>query len=179
MPARLLPTRATARSTNCCHVEAPPSATGLSAAEVTTGLSRPAIPLSTEQPTCILKGEILMSHIVTIQTQIRDPAAIVLACDRLQLPAPFYGPAALFSETATGWQVQLPDWHYPVVCDVEQSQLHFDNYGGRWGTQLHLDQFLQMYAVEKAKMEARKQGYSAIEQPLADGSIKVTIEVGA
>lgn len=120
-----------------------------------------------------------MSHIVTVQTQVRDPAAINLACDRLRLPAPVYGQATLFTTTATGWQVQLPDWRYPVVCDVEQSQIHFDNYEGRWGAQQHLDQFLQIYAVEKAKLEARLRGHSTWEQQLADGSIKVTIQTGA
>lgn len=120
-----------------------------------------------------------MSHIVTIQTQVRDPAAIDLACGRLQLPPPVFGTVMLFSETATGWQVQLPEWHYPVVCDVEQSRLHFDNFGGRWGNQSHLDRFLQAYAVEMAKLQARKQGFSAVEQPLSDGSIKVTVHTGA
>ena len=50
-----------------------------------------------------------MSHIVTIKTQVRDSAAIELACHRLQLPVPIFGTAMLFSVTATGWQVQLPD----------------------------------------------------------------------
>jgi hypothetical protein len=120
-----------------------------------------------------------MSHIVTIQTQVRDPAAIACACQRLQLPTPEFGPVNLFSTEATGWSVRLPDWNYPVVCDVELGQVYYDNFGGRWGEQRHLDLFLQIYAVEKTKLEARKQGYSAIEQSLADGSIKVTIEVGA
>ncbi len=120
-----------------------------------------------------------MSHIVTIQTQVRDPAAIYTACQRLSLPEPEFGTVALFTTNATGWAVQLPAWTYPVVCDVEQGQLCYDNYAGRWGDQRYLDQFLQAYAVERAKLEARKQGYSAIEQSLADGSIKVTIRVGA
>ena len=120
-----------------------------------------------------------MSHIVTIQTQVRDPAAIDLACTRLKLLPAVFGTAMLFSETATGWQVQLPEWHYPVVCDVAQSRLHYDNFEGRWGNQVHLDQFLQAYAVEMAKLEARKQGFSALEQPLSDGSIKVTVHTGA
>jgi len=120
-----------------------------------------------------------MSHIVTIQTEVRDPAAILSACQRLQLPEPEHATIVLFSSTATGWAVRLPEWSYPVVCDVEQGQLIYDNYGGRWGAQHHLDLFLQIYAVEKAKLEARKQGFSAIEQPLADGSIKVTVQVGA
>lgn len=120
-----------------------------------------------------------MSHIVTIQTEVRDPEAISHACQRLRLPRPEFATVTLFTHTATGWAVQLPTWTYPVVCDAERGQLHYDNYGGRWGAQQHLDQFLQAYAVERAKLEARKHGYSAIEQPLADGSIKVTINVGA
>ena len=120
-----------------------------------------------------------MSHIVTIQTQVRDPQSISDACRRLHLPAPEFATVPLFSTTATGWAVQLPQWTYPVVCDVERGQLQYDNYGGRWGGQQHLDQFVHAYAVEKAKLEARKRGYSAIEQPLADGSIKVTIQLGA
>lgn len=57
--------------------------------------------------------------------------------------------------------------------------MHFDNYGGRWGEQRNMDQFLQTYAVERAKLEARKQGHTTIEQLLTDGSIKVTIHLGA
>ncbi len=35
-----------------------------------------------------------MSHIVTIQTQVRDPAAIDLACTRLKLPPAEFGTMA-------------------------------------------------------------------------------------
>ena len=45
-------------------------------------------------------------------------------------------------------------------------------------TARELDRFLQMYAVEKAKLEARRQGHSVTEQSLADGSVKLTINVG-
>jgi hypothetical protein len=54
----------------------------------------------------------------------------------------------------------------------------YDNYEGRWGDQQHLDSFLQNYAVEKARIEARKQGHTMTEQKLADGSVKLTINVG-
>ena len=33
-------------------------------------------------------------------------------------------------------------------------------------------------AVEKTRLEARKQGYDVLEQSLADGSIKLTVQVG-
>jgi hypothetical protein len=34
-----------------------------------------------------------------------------------------------------------------------------------------------MYAVEKCRIEARKAGRSVTEQTLADGSVKLTIQV--
>ena len=34
---------------------------------------------------------------------------------------------------------------------------------------------VQSDAFEKTRLEARKQGYSVLEQPLTDGSIKLTI----
>jgi hypothetical protein len=56
--------------------------------------------------------------------------------------------------------------------------LKFDNYNGRWGEQKHLDSFLQSYAVEKSKIEARRKGHSVTESQLVDGSVKLTINVG-
>jgi hypothetical protein len=119
-----------------------------------------------------------LSHIVTIQTQIRSPAAIALACERLQLPPPRQGTFQLFSGQATGWCVDLPSWRYPVVCQTDSGVLRYDNFEGRWGDPNLLNRFLQRYAVEAAKLAARHMGQTAIEQPLPDGSIKLTIQVG-
>jgi len=119
-----------------------------------------------------------MSHIVTIQTQVRDPVAIAAACQRQGLPQPVQGRFRLFSGEVAGLGVELPGWRYPVVCQTETGEVKFDNFEGRWGEQRHLDAFLQGYAVEKAKLEARRRGHSVIEQPLADGSIKLTVQVG-
>ena len=119
-----------------------------------------------------------MSHIVTIETEIRDASAICGACSRLGLPEPVFGEAKLFSGSKTGWAVQLPDWRYAVVCDVNTGKIDFDNYGGHWGDQQQLDRFMQGYAVEKAKIEARKKGHSVTEQRLEDGSIKVVVQIG-
>ncbi|WP_296454333.1 hypothetical protein [Rubinisphaera sp.] len=44
--------------------------------------------------------------------------------------------------------------------------------------QVHLDRYLQSYAVEKARLEARKKGHTITEQSLEDGSIKLTVNVG-
>jgi hypothetical protein len=120
-----------------------------------------------------------LSHIVTIQTKVHDPAAVGAACQRLGLTAPVQGTAKLFSGKATGLLVQLPGWQYPAVIDTLTGAVRYDNYGGAWGEQHHLSRFLQLYAVEKATLEARKKGYTVTEQALQDGSIKVQlIEAG-
>ena len=118
-----------------------------------------------------------ISHIVQIKTQIRDAEAARAACRRLGISEPVQKTVKMFDGSVTGLAVDLPGWRYPVVCDTASGQIQFDNYNGRWGEQRELDRFLQAYAVEKAKIEARRKGYGVVEQPLSDGSIKVTIQV--
>jgi len=119
-----------------------------------------------------------LSHVVEIRTEMRDEQAVRAACTRLQLTAPEHRTVRLFNATATGLCVQLPGWSYPVVANLQTGQVQYDNYGGHWGEQKHLNSFLQGYAVEKAKIEARKKGHSVTETALQDGSIKVTVRVG-
>jgi len=119
-----------------------------------------------------------MSHIVIIKTQIRDPIALVAACRRLGLAEPVRGTAKLYSGQATGLIVQLPGWRYPVAIDTTAGVVHYDNFNGAWGSSAELDRLLQAYAVEKARLEARKAGHTLTEQGLPDGSIKLTIQVG-
>jgi hypothetical protein len=119
-----------------------------------------------------------LSHTVQILTEVRDPSAVAAACRKLGLPEPVYGTAQLFGGEGTGLLVKLPDWLYPVVCDTASGTLAYDNYGGSWGRQEHLDAFLQRYALEKASLEARKRGHSVVEQALADGSVRLSIRVG-
>ena len=120
----------------------------------------------------------IISHTVTIKTEIRDGAAVRAACDRLRLPAPVQGKHTIYETEVEGLAVRLPEWRYPAVADLVTGQVQFDNYRGRWGDQKHLDSFLQAYAVEKCRIEARRKGHLVTEQPLADGSIKLTVQVG-
>ena len=119
-----------------------------------------------------------MSHIVTIRTEVREAAAVDAACRRLGLPQPVHETVPLFSGERTGYVFRLPDWRYPVVCDLAQGTLAYDDYEGRWGERRHLDRFLQAYAIERATLEARKHGYGVFEQPLEDGSVRLTIQLG-
>jgi len=118
-----------------------------------------------------------MSHIVTIAIEIRDAAAVRAACHRLKLPEPVQGKHRLFSGEVFGLAVELPDWRYPVVCNLSTGQAQYDNYSGRWGDQAHLDAFLQGYAVEKCRIEARKKGHTVTEHSMPDGSIKLVVGV--
>ncbi len=119
-----------------------------------------------------------MSHIVQIKTEVRDFSAVQQACQRLKLAPPVQGRFKLFAAEESGCGVQLRDWRYPVVCQLETGELKYDNFNGRWGDPGRLDEFLQGYAVEKTRLEARRQGYRTVEQPLPDGSVKLTINVG-
>jgi hypothetical protein len=119
-----------------------------------------------------------LSHIVTVKTELRDKASVAAACRRLGLPEPAHGTAQLYSGQASGLLVHLPDWLYPLVIDTDSGTVRYDNYGGCWGDEQHLHRFLQAYAVERARGEARQKNFSTTEQSLADGSILVEIEVG-
>src|SRR5436189_4074761 len=76
----------------------------------------------------LFSGGNYVSHIVRIDTQIRDPLAVAAACQRLNLPPPVHGTFKLFSDTATGLAVQLPGWRYPVVCNLAHGEVKFDNF---------------------------------------------------
>jgi hypothetical protein len=119
-----------------------------------------------------------MSHIVNIKTRLTDAAALAAACRRLGLSEPVQGTATLYSASASGLIVKLPGWEYPAVVDTDTGTVAFDNFAGAWGEQKELDKLLQACACEKARIEARRAGHTVVEQPLADGSIKLTIQVG-
>ena len=116
-----------------------------------------------------------MSHLVTLQTQIRDTVALAAACRRLSLAEPRQETVPLFSGQVTGLAVRLPNWHYPVVVDVAAGALHYDNFDGHWGAPKELDLLLQAYAVEKTKLEARRKGFTVHETALPNGSVKLHV----
>jgi len=118
-----------------------------------------------------------MSHIVSVRTEIRDQQAAESACSRLKWPQPVLGKHRLFSTTVEGLGVQAPRWQYPIVCNLQTGELSYDNFEGRWGDPAELDRFKQSYAVEKTKLEARKQGRYVSELTLSDGTIQLTVEV--
>jgi hypothetical protein len=125
-----------------------------------------------------LSQEISVSHTVTIKTKITDLVAIQAACQRLKLTQPTKGEVRLFDRVAQGIGVHLDGWRFPI-CVESDGNLLYDNFGGFWGTPERLDQFQQMYAVCKATIEVRKQGYQCSESVLADGSVRLNVMVEA
>lgn len=119
-----------------------------------------------------------MSHIVKIKTEVRDAAAVTAACRRRQLADPVFGKHRLYRGEVEGLAVRLRGWTYPAVAQLETGEVQYDNFNGRWGNQRELDSFLQSYAIEKARLEAHRRGHTITEQALADGSIKLTVQIG-
>jgi hypothetical protein len=120
------------------------------------------------------RKETKLSHIVSLSTKIRDSVAVTAACQKLGLPQPIQGTAKLFSGEASGLLVQFPGWQYPAVIDTNTGTIQYDNFNGLWGEQPQLDKFLQSYAVEKTKLEARKKGMQISEQTLQDAASNFT-----
>ncbi len=66
--------------------------------------------------------------------------------------------SSVVQRNGVGLGVQLRDWRYPVVFDLTTGESKFDNYGGAWGKQERLNEFLQAYAVEKTQARSNPQG---------------------
>jgi hypothetical protein len=120
-----------------------------------------------------------MSHTVTVKTDVRSKQAIAAACHRLGLAAPVDGKHTLFqrNEKINGTAVQFPNWQYPVIFNTETGEVAYDNFNGNWGNIAEYDKFMQSYAICRTMQEASLQGYMATEETLADGSVKITVNV--
>ena len=116
---------------------------------------------------------------ILFETDVAAPSdAIVAALTTRDGIAAWWTDDVDYAGEATGLLLHLPGWQYPVVIDVLTGTLRYDNFGGRWGDHAQLDRFLQCYAVERCRIEARKKGHAVTEQQLADGSVRLTIAEG-
>jgi len=121
-----------------------------------------------------------MSHTATITLDVKDPQVVRKAAERLGYECEENQQVTLYDGTvARGTTVKLPGWRYPVIIDTEaeweetlsdgttvkrKGKVLSDNYNGAWGEQSHLDEFTQIYGVEKAKHEAGLSGYTFSEE---------------
>ena len=135
-----------------------------------------------------------MSHIVTVKTEVRDLTAIRAACRRLgwelkegQRSYRWFGewvgdsplPEGVNKDTlgTCAHAIAVPGARYEI--GLQKTPTGFRVLWDYWNpgglTQGTGGQFLQAYAVEKARIEARKQGRSVREETLKDGSIRLTV----
>ena len=94
------------------------------------------------------------------------------------MPPPSAGDLVVYRQATLDPQARRVQGGYPVVIDTASAEVRYDNFNGHWGSQSQLDRLMQAYAVEKARLEARRAGHTVTEQPLPDGSIKLTVHVG-
>ncbi len=122
-----------------------------------------------------------MSHFTTIQTQVRDIAALRSACAELGIELLDNAKARGYSRnTRRGDHVirlkgpydiavnKQPDGNYGLTTDWYQGHVERE-VGANYG------RLLQLYGVCKAQAEARRKGYTTRRQTLKDGAIKLVI----
>ena len=120
-----------------------------------------------------------MSHVVTIETKLTDPAAVAAACARLDLPEPKQETVKFFDGSShAGLAVRPPGFVYPVLVQADGA-VRCDTYRGRWGDDKFLGRLKQAYAVEAAKLQAKQRGHRVRETALPDGGVKLTVTAGA
>lgn len=120
-----------------------------------------------------------MSHVVTVKLEIKDTAAIEAAAERVAKVSLVNGTQVqdykVYGNNVRGIGMQLEGWHHPVVIIPETGEVKYDNYGGHWGAQICLDEFVQAYSIEKAKNEALMHGHVVEEELLENGDVKLKI----
>lgn len=102
-----------------------------------------------------------MSHTLNIRIEMHDLEALELACQRLELKM-VNGIHQLYSSKEEGIGILLPNWRYPIVIKNDGT-ISYDNYNGNWGDIAELNKLKAYYGIEKAKIEARKKGFTVFE----------------
>ncbi len=102
-----------------------------------------------------------MSHTMNIKIELHDREALFAACERLGLRIED-GKFKLYSSTEEGLGIFLREWRYPIIVKNDGT-IAYDNYNGQWGQEEELNKLRAYYGLEKAKIEARKKGYSVYE----------------
>ena len=122
-----------------------------------------------------------MSHFATIQTQIKDIAALREACGEMGFELNENAVARGYGQNKHEGEYVIklkgpydiavnrqPEGTFGLTCDWYDGHVEKE-VGANYG------RLLQLYGVHKARIEAQKKGYTAHRQTLGDGSIKLVI----
>ncbi|MFY9268999.1 MAG: hypothetical protein WAO55_04535 [Candidatus Manganitrophaceae bacterium] len=141
-----------------------------------------------------------MSHITKIDIEVTDLAALKAACLRLgftfvegQKTYRWYGRLVEDAQVPDGLSIDdlgrcdhaigVPGAEYEIGVRAERGvfRLLWDSYE-RGGLEQNVGKgaglLKQAYGIEKAKIEARRKGYSVYESQKADGTITLKIQLG-
>ena len=122
-----------------------------------------------------------MSHFATVNTQIRDLEALGKACGELGITVLKNAEARGYgSNHRRGDAVLRLKGPYDIAVNKQPDGtygLTTDWWGGHVEKEVgtNYGRLLQLYAVHKAQIEARKKGMTVRRQSLKDGGIKLTI----
>ena len=100
-----------------------------------------------------------MSHTAVVKTKITDIEILKEVLNRLGLPYEEKNSVKLFVGVKTakrGVVVQLPGWRYPILIDIANGKIYYDNYNGKWGSYEELEKLLNEYALEKVLKELQR-----------------------
>lgn len=118
-----------------------------------------------------------MSHIVTVETMLKNTASISKACARLKWKCVEKGVGVFYNgNSVSGCVVNPTNWKYPIVIK-ESGEILSDTYNGNWGDINDLNRLKQYYALEETKTTLSTQGLYGYEEEHEDGSITLTAEV--
>ena len=122
-----------------------------------------------------------MSHFTEIKTQIKDLAALSLACQELGLTLlPKTEARGYYNGRTKGDYVVQLKGPYDIALN-KQADGTFGITSDLWNGHVEKEvgqkygKLLQLYGVHKATMEARKKGLSVLRRQKQDGSIKLVL----
>lgn len=116
-----------------------------------------------------------MSHQTTLDTEIKDLAALESAAEHLGYRVEHNATVQLYERTARHENctaVHIPGWRYPVA--VSDGKIYYDNYEGEWGDVKQLNAFRQRYARDVAVKTAKARGYRVTETT-EGGKLKIKV----
>ena len=104
-----------------------------------------------------------MSHIVTVETMLKNTASISKACARLKWKCVEKGVGVFYNgNSVSGCVVNPTNWKYPIVIK-ESGEILSDTYNGNWGKDSDLNRLKQYYALEEAQATLGAQGLFGYE----------------
>jgi len=123
-----------------------------------------------------------MSHFVAIKTSVKDVNALRKACEELGLELLEKGTARGYSRnTIKGDYVIRLKGPYDIAANLDKESGSYGFSTDWWDGHVEKEvgkgyaKLLQLYAVHKTQIEARKKGLTYRRQLLGDGSVKIMI----